>query len=86
MAQHFEIAQIVISKRGKDCGERYLISGFASDGRLNLIRPPRFNISCPKKKNPKHVQSVYTVSERCLPYIKSGRDIDTGFFRRSVVN
>ena len=80
----FEIAQIVISRQGKDSGLKYIVSGFDSDGRVKLIRPERFNVSKPKKKNPRHLQSTLRRAEDLLEKIKAGKDIDRGHFYRSV--
>lgn len=80
----FQIAQIVISRQGKDTGQKYLVAGIDSDGRVKLIRPERFNTSKPKRKNPKHLQSTLRRAEDLLEYIKAGKDIDRGHFYRSV--
>ena len=82
----FEITQIVISRKGKDTGLEYVVSGFESDGRVKLIRPARFNVSKPKRKNPKHLQSTLRRAEKLLDFIKAGKDIDAGYFFRSVKN
>ncbi|MBQ7665848.1 MAG: KOW domain-containing protein [Synergistaceae bacterium] len=80
----FQIAQIVISRQGKDTGLKYIVSGFDSDGRVKLIRPDRFNTSKPKKKNPRHLQSTLRRAEDLAEKIKAGKDIDRGHFYRSV--
>ena len=80
----FQTAQIVISRQGKDTGQKYIVSGIDSDGRIKLIRPDRFNVSRPKKKNPGHLQSTLRRAEDLLEYIKVGKDIDRGHFYRSV--
>ena len=82
----FQIAQIVISRQGKDTGQKYIVSGIDSDGRIKLIRPERFNVSKPKKKNPKHLQSTLRRAEELIEFIKAGQDIDAGYFFRSVGN
>ena len=81
-----QIAQVVISRQGKDAGLEYVVSGFESDGRVKLIRPERFNVSRPKIKNPKHLQSTLRRAEKLIDLIKAGKDIDAGFFHRSVSN
>ncbi len=82
----YQVGQIVISRRGKDTGVFYVVSGFENDGRIKLIRPARFNVSKPKKKNPKHLQSTLRRAEELLEFIKAGKDIDAGYFFRSVGN
>ena len=82
----FEIGQIVISRQGKDTGLKYVVSGFEADGRIKLIRPEKFNVSKPKKKNPRHLQSTLRRAEDLLEFIKTGQDIDAGYFFRSVRN
>ena len=84
MAERFELGQIVISRQGKDNGLKYVVSGFEADGRIKLIRPSRFNVSKPKTKNPKHLQSTLRCAENLLDLIKAGKDIDAGYFFRSV--
>ena len=82
----YQIAQIVISRQGKDTGLKYVVSGFEADGRIKLIRPDKFNVSKPKKKNPKHLQSTLRRAEELLEFIKAGKNIDAGYFFRSVGN
>ena len=82
----YQIGQIVISRQGKDTGVFYVVSGFEADGRIKLIRPKRFNVSKPKKKNPKHLQSTLRRAENLLNFIEAGKDIDAGYFFRSVGN
>ena len=76
----YQVGQIVISRQGKDKGIFYVISGFEADGKIKLIRPPKFNVSKPKTKNPKHLQSTLRCAENLLDLIKAGKNIDAGFF------
>ncbi len=78
------IGQIVISRQGKDTGLEYVVSGFEADGKIKLIRPERFNVSNPKKKNIKHLQKTSRRAENLAEYIKAGKNIDAGYFHRSV--
>ena len=64
----------------------YVVAGFEPDGRVQLIRPDRFNVTHPKKKNPVHLQTTLKRAEDLLQYIKAGKDIDRGYFFRSVGN
>ena len=82
----FSVGQIVISRRGKDAGLEYVVAGFESDGRLKLIRPERFNVSNPKKKNPKHLQGTSRIAEDLAEKIKAGNNINAGYFHRSVTD
>ncbi len=82
----YTIGQVVISRQGKDAGLQYVVSGFEADGRLRLIRPERFNVSNPKRKNPKHLQKTSRRAENLSEYIKAGKDIDAGYFHRSLTN
>ena len=82
----FSVGQIVISRRGKDAGLEYVVAGFESDGRLKLIRPERFNVSNPKKKNPKHLQGTSRIAEDLAEKIKAGNNIDAGYFHRSLTD
>ena len=82
----FSVGQIVISRRGKDTGLEYVVAGFESDGRLRLIRPERFNVSNPKKKNPKHLQGTSRIAEDLAEKIKAGNNINAGYLHRSVTD
>ena len=82
----FSVGQIVISRRGKDTGLEYVVAGFESDGRLKLIRPERFNVINPKKKNPKHLQGTSRIAEDLAEKIKAGNNINAGYFHRSVTD
>ena len=85
MAQ-FTLGQIVISRQGKDAGLEYVVSGFEPDGRVRLIRPLKYNVRNPKKKNAKHLQKTSRTAENLTEKIKAGNDIDAGYFHRSVRN
>ena len=80
------IGQIVISRQGKDAGLEYIVSGFETDGRIRLIRPERFNVSNPKRKNPKHLQKTSRIAEKLAEKIKAGNNIDAGYFHRSLTD
>ena len=67
-------------------GLEYVVAGFESDGRLKLIRPERFNVSNPKKKNPKHLQGTSRIAEDLAEKIKAGNNINAGYFHRSVTD
>ncbi|MBQ9905123.1 MAG: hypothetical protein IJM47_10115 [Synergistaceae bacterium] len=82
----FTLGQIVISRQGKDTGLEYVVSGFEADGRLKLIRPDKFNVTHPKKKNVRHLQGTSRTAESLTEKIKAGSDIDAGNFHRSVRN
>ena len=82
----YSIGQVVISRQGKDVGVQYVVSGFEADGRLRLIRPERFNVSNPKRKNPKHLQKTSRRAENLSEYIKAGKNIDAGYFHRSLTD
>lgn len=74
----FRAGQIVVSEQGKDRGEFYVVVGFSGDGRLALADARRFNVSRPKMKNPKHVQSTHLFSEELASKADGGLDIDRG--------
>ncbi len=75
----------MISKQGKDNGDVYIVSGSGSDGRIFLIRPDKYNIQNPKRKNIKHVQPVNIVVKNIADLIKAGvNKIDRGCFFRSL--
>ena len=79
----FSVGQVVISRKGKDAGVKYVVSGL--DGsRARLIRPPRFNTTHPKAKNPKHLQGTCATVIELVSKLEAGQDIDAGQFHRSV--
>ena len=80
----YEIGQIVISRQGKDKGLIYVVSCVEANGYIAIIRPDKYNVRHPKRKNPKHLQSTLKSAENLLDYIKAGKDIDRGYFIRSV--
>lgn len=84
--EEFSVGQVVISRQGKDVGLEYVVSGLGSDGRIWLIRPPRFNVSNPKKKNPRHLQRTSKHVGNLAEYIKAGKNIDAGYFHRSLTD
>ena len=83
----FSVGQVVISRQGKDSGLEYVVGGFeAGKGRIKLIRPPKFNTSHMKAKNPKHLQPTGKRAEELIAMIEAGQDIDAGYFHRSVLS
>ncbi|MDR3264985.1 MAG: KOW domain-containing RNA-binding protein [Synergistaceae bacterium] len=79
----YRVGQIVISKRGKDVGRAYVIAGFIDGNKLALADAKRFNVSCPKPKNPRHVQVTSRfLDAEMIAAIEKGRDIDHGEFWR----
>ncbi|NLL36043.1 MAG: hypothetical protein GX256_00805 [Fretibacterium sp.] len=75
------MGQVVISKRGKDAGNTYVIVGFLDGSRLALADAVRFNVTNPKAKNPKHVQPTSRCITEILDFVEAGKDIDHGRFR-----
>ncbi|MBQ7545311.1 MAG: hypothetical protein IJT02_10265 [Synergistaceae bacterium] len=80
----FLVGQLAISRQGKDAGTLYVVSGTDGKGRIQVIRPPKFNTTHPKAKNPKHLQAVQKRAEELISNIEAGQDIDAGQFHRSV--
>lgn len=80
-----QITQIVISKQGKDKGLEYVVAGFAADGRVKLIRPAKYNMDRPKLKNSRHLQGTLRRAQNLEEFIKAGKNIDAGYFYRSVL-
>ena len=76
----YRLGQVVLSRRGKDRGNRYVVVGFPEEDRLALADADRFNVSRPKRKNPKHVQPTSLFAAEVAEWIRSGRDIDRGRF------
>lgn len=78
----YRVGQVVVSKRGKDVGKFYVIVGFLDGGRLALADARRFNVSKPKAKNPKHIQSTSRWIAEIVDFVKADKDIDHGRFRQ----
>lgn len=81
----FSVGQLVTSKQGKDAGMLYVVAG-EDGGRVQLIRPPKYNTTNPKSKNPKHLQAMKRCADKLRAIIEAGQDIDAGYFHRSVAN
>ena len=78
------VGQLAVSRKGKDTGTLYVVSGMDSKGRVQVIRPPKFNTTHPKAKNIRHLQPVNGNAEELAAIIKAGQDIDAGYFHRIV--
>ena len=59
MVVELNIGQVVISRKGKDKGRLYIVTGFSEDCRYAFIAEGlKFTFSFPKKKNRIHLQAV----------------------------
>lgn len=59
MVVELSIGQVVISRKGKDKGRLYVVTGFSEDGRYAFIAEGlKFTFSFPKRKNRIHLQAV----------------------------
>jgi ribosomal protein L14E/L6E/L27E len=74
----YRVGQVVVSKRGKDAGQRYVIVGFLGEKRLALADAGKFNTDRPKYKNPKHVTPVPRVLDEAAARVKAGKNINRG--------
>jgi ribosomal protein L14E/L6E/L27E len=74
----FRMGQVVVSKRGKDAGHRYVIVGFLGGNRLALADADRFNADRPKPKNPKHVTPTPHVMNEAVACVEAGKNINRG--------
>jgi len=80
----YQLGQLVISKRGKDAGHRYVIVGFlgeqhsAKGKRLFLADAVKFNVDRPGLKNPKHVESTRHVMKEAIVCVEAGKNINRG--------
>lgn len=75
------MGQVVLSKQGKDVGRVYVVVGNAEEDIILLADAKNFNISRPKRKNPKHLQPTRLVLEEVRKKTEVGQDIDYGMFR-----
>ena len=74
----YRLGQVVLSRRGKDRGSLYVVVGFPEGDRLALADAGKFNVSRPKRKNPKHVQPTSHFVAEVAGWVESGKDIDRG--------
>jgi len=80
----YQLGQLVISKRGKDAGHRYVIVGFLGElqkkqgKRLVLADAIKFNVNRPGLKNPKHVESTPHVMSEAVVCVEAGKNINRG--------
>ena len=74
----YRVGQVVVSKRGKDAGHRYVIVGFLGGKRLALADADKFNVDRPKSKNPKHVTPTPRVIEEIAARAEAGKNINRG--------
>jgi ribosomal protein L14E/L6E/L27E len=75
-----ELGQVVISKQGKDVGRTYVVVGVA-DSRVLLADAQKFNVTSPKRKNPKHLQPMRLIIDEVRKKVEEGQNIDHGRFR-----
>jgi len=75
-----ELGQVVMSKQGKDVGRTYVVVGIADD-RVFLADADKFNVTCPKRKNPKHLQPMRLIIDEVRKKVEEGQNIDHGRFR-----
>jgi ribosomal protein L14E/L6E/L27E len=74
----YRVGQVVVSKRGKDAGHRYVIVGFLGEKRLALADAGKFNVDRPKSKNPKHVMPTPHVMKEAAMCAEAGKNINRG--------
>ena len=80
----YQVGQLVISKRGKDAGHRYVIVGSLCEShkkqvkRLVLADAVKFNVDRPKLKNPKHVELTSHVMSEVIVCVDAGKNINRG--------
>ena len=74
------LGQVVISKQGKDVGRTYVVVGVDA-GRVFLADACKYNVTHPKRKNPKHLQPMLLVIDEIHKKVKEGHNIDHGRLR-----
>ena len=74
----YRVGQVVVSKRGKDAGHRYVIVGILGEKRLALADALKFNVSKPKSKNPKHITPTTHVINEVAVCVEAGKNINRG--------
>ena len=73
------IGQVVISKQGKDVGRTYVVVGVGAE-RVFLADARKYNVTHPKRKNPKHLQPMLLVIDEIRKKVEEGQNIDHGRF------
>jgi len=77
----YQMGQLIVSKRGKDAGHRYVIVGFwgvKQKKRLALADAVKFNVDRPRLKNPKHVTPTPHVMNEVAACVEAGKNINRG--------
>ena len=82
----YHVGQVVVSKRGKDAGHRYVIVGFLGKKRLALADAGKFNVDRPKSKNPKHITPTPRVISEVAACVEAGKNINRGELCRFLEN
>lgn len=80
LSARFPVGQVVLSIQGRDRGRFYVVAGLLEGGRLALADAGKFNVSRPKRKNPRHVQRTQLRATELAEIIGAGGDIDRGRF------
>ena len=74
----YQMGQLIVSKRGKDAGHRYVIVGFLNENRLALADALKFNVDKPKPKNLKHTALTPHVMNEVAVCVGAGKNINRG--------
>lgn len=78
----FEIGQLVCSKRGRDCGQFYLILEKIDNTFVYLVDGEKRRIENPKRKNVKHLKFFPVVAEQLAVHWKAGEQVSNTDVRK----
>jgi len=69
-----DVGRVVISRKGKDAGNWYIVSGTSEDGRrVYLVDGRKWSWDRPKKKNPVHIQPTRVVIKEVAEMAETGK-------------
>ncbi len=80
----YRIGQKVFSKAGRDSGMAYVVVGI-TDNYIYVADGAARKLEAPKKKNLRHIQGSYIISEEIAALIESG-NIENYMLRRFLAH
>jgi len=83
-SDRFPPGRVVIVRRGRWIGERFVVLGTDPAGRIHIADGRHRSAGSPKAKNPLHLQPVNRVIEEAARAVREGRRLDDGFLRERI--
>jgi len=76
--------QFITSKAGRDKGTLYVLKEQV-DEYVYLVNGTTRTLSCPKKKNQKHIQPIHTVDDEIKQKLQRGEEIIDKDIKEAVI-